>query len=104
MPLHPSRSPHGRILELEKIALVREWIKQGAKYETHWAYVAPKKHKLPEVKNLDWAKDNPIDRFIAARFEKVGLTPNQQEEPGRLYRRLYLDLTEFAYHSYCMFP
>ena len=93
MPLHPSRSPHGSILEPEKIALVRRWIKEGAQYEVHWAYVPPKKHPLPEVQHTEWAKDNPIDRFVAARFEKKGLTPNPQEKPARLYRRLYLDLT-----------
>tara|TARA_B110000908_G_scaffold62345_1_gene75646 strand:+ start:1515 stop:4187 length:2673 start_codon:yes stop_codon:yes gene_type:complete len=93
MPIHPSRSPHGRILAPEKIALVRQWIKQGAKYEPHWAYTSPKKNALPEVTHSEWAMDNPIDRFIAARFEKAGLAPNQEEKPYRLIRRLYFDLT-----------
>ena len=93
MPIDPSRSPHGAILEPAKIALVRRWVKEGAQYEPHWAYIAPKKQSLPEVTNIDWAKDNPIDRFIAARFEKARLTPNPEERPSRLYRRLYFDLT-----------
>jgi hypothetical protein len=93
MPIHPSRSPHGRILAPEKIALVRQWIKQGAKYEPHWAYVSPKKSAFPDVTHSDWAKDNPIDSFIAAQFEKAGLTPNPEEKPYRLIRRLYFDLT-----------
>ncbi|MFK7911649.1 MAG: PSD1 and planctomycete cytochrome C domain-containing protein [Akkermansiaceae bacterium] len=93
MPLHPSRSPHGSIIAPEKIALVRQWIKEGAKYEPHWAYIPPKKHPLPEVAHADWAKNNPIDRFIAARFESAGLAPNPKEKPTRLIRRLYFDLT-----------
>ena len=93
MPIHPSRSAHGRILAPEKIALVRQWIKQGAKYEPHWAYTSPKKSALPEVTHSDWAKDNPLDSFIAARFEKAGLTPNPEEKSYRLIRRLYFDLT-----------
>ncbi|MGH7960080.1 MAG: DUF1549 domain-containing protein, partial [Opitutaceae bacterium] len=30
-------------------ALIRRWIEQGAKYQPHWAYVAPKKAELPVV-------------------------------------------------------
>lgn len=93
MPIHPSRSPHGRILAPEKIALVRQWIKEGAQYEEHWAYISPEKATLPDVKYADWAKDNPVDRFIAAKFEKLGLIPNPEEKPYRLIRRLYFDLT-----------
>ncbi len=93
MPIHPSRSPHGSILTPEKIALVRRWVKEGAKYEPHWAYIPPKKSPLPEVAHTTWAKENPVDRFIAARFEQANLTPNPEEKPARLIRRLYFDLT-----------
>ncbi|HCI92752.1 MAG TPA: hypothetical protein DHV60_09430, partial [Verrucomicrobiales bacterium] len=93
MPLHPTRSPHGTIMDPEKISLVRQWIKEGAKYEPHWAYITPKKHPLPEVADSDWAENNPIDRFIAARFENRGLEPNPEENSARLIRRLYFDLT-----------
>ncbi len=93
MPLHPTRSLHGTILDPEKISLVRQWIKEGANYEPHWAYITPKKHPLPKVAHSDWAKNNPIDRFIAARFENRGLKPNPEENSARLIRRLYFDLT-----------
>lgn len=93
MPPHPEKNPHGKLMKPEEIALLRRWITEGAVYEDHWAYIPPKKSDLPEVTNKEWAKDNPIDRFIAARFEKAGFKPNPQQEPTRLYRRLYLDLT-----------
>src|SRR5690606_27709095 len=32
-----------------EIALIEKWIKQGAKYEKHWAFTAPKKTALPKV-------------------------------------------------------
>ncbi|BDS06221.1 hypothetical protein NT6N_12610 [Oceaniferula spumae] len=92
MPLHPERSPHGSILAPEKIALVRRWIKEGAKYEEHWAYIAPKKAELPEIENKDWAR-NPIDYFVAKRLETAGLAPNSDESKARLLRRLSFDLT-----------
>ncbi|MFM8981797.1 MAG: c-type cytochrome domain-containing protein, partial [Spartobacteria bacterium] len=33
----------------EQIATVAEWIRQGAEYEPHWAFVAPVKPAVPEV-------------------------------------------------------
>ena len=93
MPPHPEKNPHGKLMKPEEIALLRRWITEGAVYEDHWAYIPPKKSDLPEVTNKEWAKTNPIDRFVAARFEKAGFKPNPQQEPTRLYRRLYLDLT-----------
>jgi len=93
MPPHPENNPHGKLMKAEEIALLRRWVAEGATFEDHWAYISPKKHELPEVKNKDWAKENPIDRFIAAKFEHSGLEPTPQEKPSRLYRRLFFDLT-----------
>ena len=75
--------------EIEKIKL---WVKQGAKWQDHWAYVTPVKSKLPEVKQIDWAKE-PLDRFILARLEKEKLTPGKQADRITLIRRVTLDLT-----------
>lgn len=92
MPIHPSRSPHGSILAPEKIALVRRWIQEGAKYEAHWAYLAPRKAPLPTINHPEWAK-NPIDDFIAKKLENANLEPNQEEDKARLLRRVTLDVT-----------
>ena len=43
MPPDPSTSPHGKKMDPQDIALVRKWIAQGAVFEDHWAYIAPKK-------------------------------------------------------------
>ena len=93
MPPHPDTNPHGKLMKPEEIAIIRRWVAEGAQFEDHWAYVAPKKHPLPKVKNQEWAKENPIDHFIAAKFEPAGLNPSEQEQPSRLYRRLFFDLT-----------
>ncbi|MFK7911645.1 MAG: PSD1 and planctomycete cytochrome C domain-containing protein [Akkermansiaceae bacterium] len=93
MPPHPETNPHGKLMKPGEIALLRRWVKEGAEFEDHWAYISPKKHELPEVKNEDWAKENPIDRFVAAEFEQAGLEPSPEEKPARLYRRLFFDLT-----------
>ncbi len=92
MPLHPSRDPaHGKIMSKEDIELVKEWIRQGAEYEPHWAYVKAVKTDLPKA-DPTWVK-NPIDHFIAAKHREQNLTPNPQQNKSRLLRRLTLDLT-----------
>jgi hypothetical protein len=88
-----SRMPyHGPALPPQQIALLREWIKQGAKWEDHWAFVAPKPQSLPAVKQSAWARQ-PLDRFILARLEKEGLAPSPEADKASLLRRVSLDLT-----------
>lgn len=92
MPLHPSRDPvHGKTVSQEDINLVKEWIRQGAEYEPHWAYLPPQKAALPLPKS-SWAK-NPIDHFVQAKHQELELKPAPQQEKSRLLRRLTLDLT-----------
>ena len=57
----------------------------------HWAFVAPVRTSLPEVKNKAWIK-TPIDHFILARLEKEGLRPQPEADRVTLLRRLSLDL------------
>src|SRR5262245_31533675 len=57
----------------------------------HWAFIAPARPALPEVKNGSRVKA-PIDRFILARLENEGLTPSPEADRVTLLRRLSLDL------------
>jgi len=86
--------PNNSNLKLTKheIALIEKWIKQGAKYERHWAFVPPVKGALPVVKNNKWPK-NEIDYFILANQEKLGIQPNEEADKERLLKRLCIDLT-----------
>ncbi len=81
----------GKLLKPEQIKILSDWVKQGAKYETHWAYVAPKHSAIPAVKNQAWVR-NPIDAFVLARLEKAGLAPSPQAAGDTLLRRMSLDL------------
>lgn len=83
---------HGPPLPPQQIALLRRWIKEGAKWEDHWAFVAPKPQPLPAVKRSSWARQ-PLDRFILARLEKEGLAPSPEADKPALLRRVSLDLT-----------
>ncbi|MEO6497479.1 MAG: PSD1 and planctomycete cytochrome C domain-containing protein [Mucilaginibacter sp.] len=75
-----------------EIDLIEKWIKQGAKYEKHWSFVAPKTPAIPVVENKEWPK-NEIDYFILQKQEQKGLEPNPEADKERLLKRVSLDLT-----------
>jgi hypothetical protein len=79
-------------LTAAQIDIVRHWVEQGARWEKHWAFVAPVRPNLPTVKNKAWSK-NPIDYFILARLEKEALKPSAEASRETLIRRVTLDLT-----------
>ncbi|CAG5017173.1 hypothetical protein DYBT9275_05717 [Dyadobacter sp. CECT 9275] len=79
-------------LSQREISLIEKWIKQGAKYEKHWAFVAPKKPAVPEVDHAEWAR-NEIDYFILAKQQEKDLSPNEEADKERLLKRVSLDLT-----------
>jgi Protein of unknown function (DUF1553)/Protein of unknown function (DUF1549)/Planctomycete cytochrome C len=83
---------HAPPLPPQQIALLRKWIKEGAEWEDHWAFVAPKPQSLPAIKRSSWARQ-PLDRFILARLEKERLEPSPEADKASLLRRVSLDLT-----------
>src|SRR6476661_6001666 len=82
----------GHVLTPRQIALLTRWIAEGAKWDTHWAYVAPTRPELPVVKQEGWVR-NPIDRFVLARLEQEGLQPSPEADKATLLRRVTYDLT-----------
>lgn len=92
----------GKPLDDRAIGIVRQWINEGAEWpETavaakkapiHWAFVAPARPALPNVRNATWGS-NPIDKFVLARLEKEGIAPSPEADKITLLRRLSLDLT-----------
>ncbi len=83
---------HAPPLPPQQIALLRQWIKEGAKWEDYWAFVPPAPQPLPQVKRADWVRQ-PTDRFILARLEKEGLEPSPEAGKAALLRRVSFDLT-----------
>lgn len=75
-----------------EISVLEKWIKQGAKYEKHWAFTPPKLPAVPAVNNTKWVK-NEIDRFILKKLEQNRLQPNGEADKERLLKRLSFDLT-----------
>ncbi len=70
-------------------ALLRQWIAEGAEYESHWSYRPLKRPDVPTAK----VKANPIDAFIDARLKEQGIEPMPEADPITLIRRLSFDLT-----------
>jgi hypothetical protein len=85
----PAKS--NRKLTVKQKALLKQWITEGAKYEKHWTFEAPVKAMLPEVKKVDWVR-NEIDRFVLAKLEASKLQPSPEADKTTLIRRLSLDL------------
>jgi hypothetical protein len=82
----------GRTLTAAQKEVLKKWVEQGAEWQTHWAYVAPKRPELPPVNDAVRAT-NPIDRFVLTRLEREGLKPSPAASKETLIRRLSLDLT-----------
>ena len=75
-----------------EIETLRRWVEQGAKWEAHWSFIAPKRPELPSIKDRSWPS-NPIDSFVLARLEREGLHPSLEADRRTLIRRVSLDLT-----------
>ncbi|KAA0988895.1 DUF1553 domain-containing protein [Dyadobacter aurulentus] len=80
-------------LDAREKAVLLKWIKDGAEYKPHWAFVKPQKAAVPAPKSAtEWAI-NPIDNFILAGLEREGLRPAAEADKELLLRRLSLDIT-----------
>ncbi|HEY1108876.1 MAG TPA: DUF1549 domain-containing protein, partial [Opitutaceae bacterium] len=84
----PPADSNRRLTAAQK-ELLKRWIKEGAEYQPHWAFVAPTKSEVPKVAGAE----NPIDAFIGAALQREGLTPAADADRRTLIRRLSFDLT-----------
>ena len=84
-----------RILTSEQKNILERWIKEGAEYEKHWAFVAPAKKALPPVKRTEWVR-NPIDRFVLSKLDERNLSPSTEAPKEVLIKRLLLRFDRIA--------
>ena len=86
--------PKGPRLTAAEIAILQQWINEGAKGPDDsakanpadwWSFKPLKKAAIP-------AGANPIDHFILAKLKDKGLTPSKEADRRTLVRRLYFDL------------
>lgn len=97
--------PHSaRDLTEEQKAMLRQWILEGAPYESHWSFVPPQRPLLPQVDVATasepaeraireaWSS-HPVDRFLLQAMDRQQLTPQVEADREALIRRLTFDLT-----------
>jgi hypothetical protein len=70
----------------EQIDKLERWVAQGATYQGHWAYVAPKRPEAP-------AGPAAIDFLVGKKLQGRGLEPVGEADRRTLARRVSLDLT-----------
>lgn len=88
-------------LSEKEIAMLKQWIKEGAEWGEHWAYIPVKQVDVPDgsagfaglfsSKN-NWAK-NEIDHFIFEKLQEEKLQPSPAADKATLLRRVSLDIT-----------
>jgi hypothetical protein len=61
-------------------------------HRSHWAFQQPVPRQPPQVRDNSWVA-NPIDSFVLARLEKIGLQPAPPANRTTLIRRVTFDLT-----------
>jgi hypothetical protein len=107
-------------LSSDEVALLRNWIDQGAPWPdelaghaepekvatSHWSFQPVVKHDPPEmvegakgtgdsqsqISDLKFEIRNPIDAFIVAKLAEKNLAPSPLADKRTLIRRLYLDV------------
>ena len=87
-------------LSNKEIAILKNWIKQGANWGDHWAYTPV---QAPQVPNngvgpfgLFWKPsfiNNEIDQYIYQALKKQGLSTSNEADKATLLRRVSLDIT-----------
>ncbi len=81
----------GKRLSQKQIVLLKRWVDEGAIYEPHWSYVAPKARQTPDNESA-WASD-PVDDHILAKLPKTLKQPSPDSPRHTLLRRVTFDLT-----------
>jgi len=77
----------GLSLNGEEKELLRRWVAAGAPFARHWAFEPPRAPAVPA------AAPHPVDAFVRAELDRVGLEPSPPADAATLVRRVSLDLT-----------
>ena len=71
----------GHALTDSQIDLLRRWIDEGAKWDTHWAYVAPKRAEPPAVSRPELGAQS--DRSVHPRAARPRGSASRRRRPTR---------------------
>jgi hypothetical protein len=89
---HMPPEKSGKTLSAHQQEVIAAWVRQGAPWTQHWAFVAPRRPAIPPISHQAAARSD-IDRLVIARLERDGLSPSPEAGRATLIRRVSLDLT-----------
>lgn len=72
-------------LKPAEIELLKAWVKEGAKFDQHWAYKPITQPKPP-------AAGHPIDAFVRAKLAEKKISPSPEADRHTLIKRVHYDL------------
>ncbi len=78
-----------KVIPPAQLALLKEWIKQGAPWGGHWSYEKVRRPPVPDNRDARHA----IDGFLKLRLDQEKLAFSPQAAPATLIRRVALDVT-----------
>ena len=78
----------------DEIDLLKRWVKNGAKYDRHWAFKPIRKFMMVPHYSMvrDWIQ-NDIDVYVMRQLDSRKLEPSPEAEKWRWLRRVTYDLT-----------
>ncbi len=92
----------GERLTAAQLGTLTRWIEQGADGpdepdppdpRQHWAFRPPVRPPIPILSTQYSVLSNPVDKFLAAEWQRHGLTPVPPADRATLLRRVTIDLT-----------
>ena len=87
----PPQSTH-KTLTAQQMAILEQWIENGARYRPHWAFIELERPTVPDT-SLAARAANDIDRFVLRRLERDGIEPSSEADKETLISRVTLTLT-----------
>ena len=83
--------PASKLEPLSKrdVAILEQWIQEGANYEGHWSFLSLKAIVIPDKQ----PSLHPMDAIVRAALSKRGLSQQPTADRETLIRRLSFDLT-----------
>ena len=84
----------GKTLSVVQKEILRQWVQEGAKYSSHWAFqsIADSESLLNSLPAPE-AAATPIDRFLVHKLQEAGLHYSKPVSRARFIRRATFDLT-----------
>ena len=87
MPPHET----GKKLKDSELAILKQWINEGADFGEHWSFKPITKPVIPKVESNKKGLTD-LDKIVVAKLESKGFSPSPEADKKTLIRRTSLDI------------